>query len=77
MVLRELLGDVEEQIIHIKMNMVEHPPRKSTGRLHELKGEIWPRESASGGEAAGRVRWEEDEELRLGEGGLSMESRGK
>lgn len=75
--LRELLEDVDKQIIHIKINMVEHPPRRSTGRLHDLKEEIWPRESASGGEDGRKTKWEEEEELREREWGVSTQSRGK
>jgi hypothetical protein len=46
--LKALLEEVNHEIQHIRKNMVDHPPPKSTGRWEALKTSIAPSESATG-----------------------------
>jgi hypothetical protein len=45
--LKSILEDVDEKVDHIKRNMPDHPPRRSTGRLSKLKKTIAADSSAS------------------------------
>jgi hypothetical protein len=54
--LKAILDDVDKELIHIKKNMPEHPPLKSTGRWNELKILVTPSQSAS-------ARWQRENEL--------------
>ena len=46
-VLKTLIDDVDHELEHIKKNMVDHPPRKSTGRWEALRTSVAPSESSS------------------------------
>ncbi|CAG8977036.1 hypothetical protein HYALB_00012148 [Hymenoscyphus albidus] len=74
--LKMMLDEVDKEIQHIKINMYAHPPRKSTGKLHSLKKDIYPNESPSKVEHWRMSRWEEEELLRKRDvAGASAESR--
>ena len=45
--LKAMLDDVDQEIIHIKKNMPDHPPRNSTGRWNKLNTSIAPDQSSS------------------------------
>ena len=45
--LRSMLEDIDKEMVHIKKNMPEHPPLRSTGQFKNLTNQVTPSQSAS------------------------------